>query len=122
MQEYIDVLTKHGFTKADQLRDFFMEIPYVFYCEKVSPATYLDKDGNKIEGLENCDSKHEYISLVFYKDKFVEGVYEWYVNTRNSKNAKKKMKLAEAQKSGIAPYRVRLARNLDELLLFTVSS
>lgn len=100
--EMIQKLESCGFIPHDHKDHFGCVIPYVYY------------------GYRKVGSEHEYVSLVSYENRFVEAVYERYLNKKNTRSVgrdhkKKEDKYSEFQKRGFSPVTTLLSRDWETL-------
>ena len=80
MQPYIDIITKNGFSEANQIDDFGRNLPGVYYAFKKHGNIYV------------------YVTLISYKSEFCEAVYEIFATKKNPKNMKGSNWLERAKK------------------------
>ena len=96
MKNYLEFLTQNGYVPADQVKDFGSELCGVYYFFKKRATSW------------------EYVSLVFYEDKFCEAVYELYITEKNTRRPKGTPKASELAKRGYNVLATALARTLED--------
>jgi hypothetical protein len=97
MKEYLELLTRNGYVPTDQTKDFGSELHNVHYLIKKRATSW------------------EYVSLVFYEDKFCEAVYELYMAEKNTRRAKGTPKASEFAKKGYNTLLASLPRTMTDL-------